>query len=236
MKLKNYQEDLVLNMIDIILDDHPEMKNDKSFIFDVAAYTLNRLPPKYIMGERGFTRFASSHLADSENGETMINFIEPIIIINRAIDIVKNRRKNGKSTSINQSADLFITETIGETYFHNFPHFIGRVLDSETHQPVNDALITLYINGDKALPCEEGWLNPYFTHNATKGFFSFWPKALESTNPKIKFKTRIAIEHPEYQNYSVERGIETKGSFFVHDYIQKDAIIHLDNCYLSKKK
>ena len=52
MKLKNYQEDIVLHVIDIMLEDNPEIEADETLISDVAAYVLNRIPAKYIMSER----------------------------------------------------------------------------------------------------------------------------------------------------------------------------------------
>ena len=43
MKLKNYQEDLVLYVADIVIKDRPDVAADKDLLHDVAAYTLNRI-------------------------------------------------------------------------------------------------------------------------------------------------------------------------------------------------
>ena len=47
--------------IDIVLEDEPELRADEGFIYDVAAYVLNRIPPRYLMSERGFLRHAVEH-------------------------------------------------------------------------------------------------------------------------------------------------------------------------------
>ena len=95
MQLKNYQEDLVLHVIQIALEEHPEITADEAFIHDVASYALNRLPPRYIQSERGFTRLALSHACDSESGGELAGMIEMLLLVNRAIDIVRNRREAG---------------------------------------------------------------------------------------------------------------------------------------------
>jgi hypothetical protein len=48
MRLKNYNEDLVLETVKIVLRDRPDIRASRSFMLDVAAYALNRVPPKYI--------------------------------------------------------------------------------------------------------------------------------------------------------------------------------------------
>ena len=49
MQVKNYQEELVLNTIDLVLQDREDVKPDELLVHDIAAYTLNRIHPKYIM-------------------------------------------------------------------------------------------------------------------------------------------------------------------------------------------
>lgn len=76
MELKNYQEDVVLGLIDILLEDEPEFVEDTHFKYDVAAFTLNRIRPKYFMSERGFTRFANLYLANEDDSDSFANLVE----------------------------------------------------------------------------------------------------------------------------------------------------------------
>ena len=83
MKIKNYQEDIVLHAISVLMEDQPDLRNDQTFINDVAAYVLNRMSPKYIMSERGFTRLAVSHLLENGNGEGISDLVELMALFNR---------------------------------------------------------------------------------------------------------------------------------------------------------
>ena len=83
MKLKNYQEDIVLNMIRIVAADRAGVELTDALAHDVAAYTLNRVPSKYIMSERGFTRMASEHWIDEgEGSDGLPNLVELMLLVN----------------------------------------------------------------------------------------------------------------------------------------------------------
>jgi hypothetical protein len=93
MKLKNYQEDIVLHVIDIILEDHPEIEADETLISDVAAYVLNRIPAKYIMSERGFTRLASQQLAEDDDENSLLDLVQLMMLVSKGMELVKSRRR-----------------------------------------------------------------------------------------------------------------------------------------------
>jgi competence protein ComFB len=62
MELVNFMEEAVLRLMDELFAQAPYREmvfNDKDRM-DVAAYTLNRLPPRYVVTEKGhlFTRAA----------------------------------------------------------------------------------------------------------------------------------------------------------------------------------
>ena len=89
MRLKNYNEDLVLDTVKIVLKDRKDIRLSRSFILDVAAYALNRIPPKYITSERGFTReVVQPANGNGDDGEKLINVIELITLVNRAVEVV----------------------------------------------------------------------------------------------------------------------------------------------------
>ena len=112
MKLKNYQEDIVLNLINIVLKDHPDIEADKDFIHDVAAYTLNRIKPRYIMSERGFTRFASMQLFE-DNEKNKDNLIEMMMIVNIAVEYLIDKFCSA----------VFFFQIREILFFKNFDHF-----------------------------------------------------------------------------------------------------------------
>jgi hypothetical protein len=237
MQLKNYQEDVVMHVIDVALENSPDLRSDITFVNDVAAYVLNRVPPKYIMSERGFTRFVSLHFLNDENGTDsgLVNLLELMAIVNRGIDMVKERRK----TVIPSGSYSYFRTTIPDIknieYMHNFPQFIGRVKDSDSKKPVNNACVTLFIDGLKAQPAEPGWINPYYTTELTKGAYSFWPRAIKNTAKSKRSKVTITIEHKDYKPVNLMHEITTDGVFRVYNYIHGTSIVNLGTSFLAPR-
>ena len=231
MKLKNYQEDLVLYVADIVIKDRPDVAADKDLLHDVAAYTLNRLPPRYIMSERGFTRLAADHLIDSDNEDGLAGLVEVLILVNKAIDTVKSRRKAEKPA---RGTERPSEEEVPDVrkYWHNLPYLIGRVLDKKTKKPVLDAHVHVTIDGQLAEPAERGWLNPYRTNAGTKGFYSFLPKPIRSRSKNKTCTLELSIEHQDYKPLKVEQKIETVGELTTFQFIRSDQILNLEDSYL----
>jgi hypothetical protein len=232
MKLKNYQEDLVLYVAEIVLKDRPGIEAEESLLHDVAAYTLNRLPPRYIMSERGFTRLAADHWVDSDNEDGLESLVEVLILVNRAIDIVQNRRKSGQSAAEGAHAEEQEIPDV-RRYWHNIPYLIGRVLDDRTRKPVLDACVRITIDGRLAEPAESGWVNPYCTNAGTKGFYSFLARPFRSRSKTRQFTLGLTIEHPDYKPASLERKVDTVGELTTFQFIRSDQILNLDNTYLA---
>jgi competence protein ComFB len=231
MKLKNYQEDLVLYVADIVIKDRPDVAADKDLLHDVAAYTLNRIPPRYIMSERGFTRLAADHLVNSDNEDGLASLVEVLILVNKAIDIVKSRRKAEKPA---RDRELPPEEEVPDVrkYWHNLPYLIGRVLDRKTKKPVLDAHVRITINGKLAEPAERGWVNPYCTNAGTKGFYSFLPKPIRSRSKNKVFTLELSIDHQDYKPLTLKQKIETAGELTTYQFIRSDQILNLGDGHL----
>jgi hypothetical protein len=225
MRLKNYNEDLVLETVKVVLKDRPEVKPTRGFVLDVAAFTLNRIPPKYITSERGLTRELMLSNGGG-NGDRLVNIIELIAIINRGIDIVARRRHaeaDGAKAKVAGGAD-------GEavlTYFYNMPHIFGRIVDARDGRPVISAQATLWINEKVSVPAEPGWQNPYRTNEQTRGYFSFWPQAEMGATDSLKVDMRISLDHGAYKPLTFRRSVKVPGEFFVHDYIRGDKLLDI---------
>jgi competence protein ComFB len=229
MKLKNYQEDLVLYVADIVIKDRPDIEAGENLLHDVAAYTLNRLPPRYILSERGFTRLAADHWVDADSEDGLASLVEVLILVNRAIDIIKSRRKPSEA-EVRSMGEEDLPDV--RKHWHNLPYLIGRVLDKNTKKPVLDASVRVSINGKPAEPAEQGWLNPYRTNAGTKGFYSFLPKPTRSRSKNKKFALELTIEHPHYRAVTVEQTIDTAGELTTYQFIRSDQIRNLGDTYL----
>lgn len=228
MELKNYQEDVVLGLIDILLEDEPEYLHDHSFKYDVAAYTLNRIPPKYFMSERGFTRFADLYLTDEADSDGFANLVELSVVVNHAIDTVKQRRADHAN-----EAEVSAAEEIPVLrYVHNFPHIIGRAIDAHTHAPIDGAVVTLYHGGDQVVPASSGWPNPYRTTQQGKGYFSFWPRHAVDGEEELSHRFTLHIRRDGYRDFETGIAVSTRGEYELQETIRNESILNLAGCLI----
>jgi competence protein ComFB len=237
MRLKNYNEDLVLETVKIVLKDRKDVHPNRSFILDVAAYALNRIPPKYITSERGFTReFVHAGNGNGEEGEKLINVIELITLVNRAIEVVARRRRDNvpQQSARPQSAGEEADAPLQLTYFYNMPHIFGRVVDAGDGKPVIAAEATLWINDRISVPAEPGWRNPYQTNEQTRGYFSFWPQVEMGEAESMRIEMRIGFEHGNYKPYTFRKSMKVAGEFFVQDYIRGDKLLDIGSLSLER--
>jgi hypothetical protein len=224
MRLKNYNEDLVLDTLKIVLKDRTDIKQTKSFMLDVAAYTLNRIPSKYITSERGFTRELIQSAVEDEE-ERLVNIIELIALINRGIDVVSKRRKNHRVRQKLAPSEEVDDVEVQLTYFYNLPHIFGRIVNSHTGSPVISAKVSLFVNNTLSVPAEPGWENPYRTNEQTKGYFSFWPQPEMGSEDSLKVEFSIGFSHKEYKSLTFRKTLKVPGEFFVSDFIRGDKVL-----------
>jgi len=230
MRLKNYNEDLVLETVKIVLNDRKDIHPTRSFVLDVAAYALNRIPPKYITSERGFTHeFLQSGEISGDDGERLLSVIELITLVNRAVELVARRRRAAGPVRAPRAKPAVALEDVPLhlTYFYNMPHIFGRIVDSGDGKPVIAAEATLWINDKVSLPAEAGWRNPYTTNEQTKGYFSFWPQVEMGESESMRIEMRIDFCHEKYRPFELHKSMKVPGEFFVHDYIRGDKLVDL---------
>jgi competence protein ComFB len=231
MKLVNYQEDLVLDVAEIVIQDRPDVELTQELLLDTAAYTLNRLPPRYIISERGFTRLMADNMFDDENDAKLGNLVELLFLINDAVDVVKKRRSSpipAESQHDSEEDDHI------EPHWHNIPYLIGRVVDCDGKRPVPDIRITLRVDGEKVAQAGSGWTNPYTTSGAARGFYSFLPQPIHSEERRRKFDLEISFEGDGYKPASVERVVKTHGELSARLDFRNDGFINLGTTCLSK--
>jgi competence protein ComFB len=233
MKLKNYQEDLVIYLSELVLKNRHDVKASESLLHDVAAYTLNRLPPRYIVSERGFTRLAADHWVDLGNEDGLASLVQVLILVNQAVDTVMSRRREARPGPASRREEEAVLDL--NCCWHNLPYLIGRVLDKASRHPVLEASVRILINGKDAEPADPGWLNPYRTNAGTRGFFSFLPKPISVRAKSKRFTLTLAIEHPDYEPLTREQIIQSKGELITYPFITSDRILNLGNSLLAPK-
>lgn len=233
MKLVNYQEDLVLHVAEIVLQDRPDVEYSHALLLDTAAYTLNRLPPRYIVSERGFTRLMADHWFEEGDDGNIEGLVELLLLVNKAVDVVSARRSPKGSEDAAPGEDE--ADDHVEPHWHNIPYLIGRAVDCETRKPVPDTKITLLVDGQKIEQAGSGWTNPYSTNNATRGFYSFLPKSIHSEERKKRFNLTLLFEHDGYKKTELEHQVKTHGEITVRQEFNNDGFIHLGTTCLTPK-
>ena len=227
MKLKNYQEDIVLRAIEIALEDQGDLLEDEEFVNDVAAYVLNRVPPRYVMSERGFLRLALEHSDDQAADQSMANVIGMMMLVNRGVELVQSRRRGHVPRSGEATEEVHHDSGTGLTLIHNYPQLIGRVVNATTGDPVYGATVQLYVDG-KLVPSESGgWHNPYVTREKTQGHFSFWPQSVNDDEEELETGVELVVEHPDYNRAVQPMTLQTSGTLSRTEIITGDQIMSI---------
>lgn len=200
MALKNYMEDVVSDVVDIILKEK-DISLSTPDRRDIIAFSLNRLPPKYIVSERGFTH---SIIEEKNDPEFHANIIA---VVNEAIDVVIRRPREHSADEETKNIELGPFTFDGNKYF-NFPHFLGEVCSQKDLETIDKVQIKLFMDDELCEMAETSWVNPYTTKAVTGKFYSFWPKAVlktESMEDQMSFTFKIRFDHKDY--YPFEREI-----------------------------
>ncbi|MCX8058607.1 MAG: late competence development ComFB family protein [Spirochaetes bacterium] len=231
MRIKNTNEDLVLNLAQVILSqiDEDYTKSPK-FLLDVVCYVLNRIKPNYIVSSRGLAHLEKAYEEDKQ-------FIADIItLIYEAIENVSSRRDTDFDDN---TVSWDISLTITKDFYFNFPQIIGKVYDSNSFDLIYDAKISLFDEDGKLVQMANNlWPNPYLISKSTPGIFTFWPKSViakkEEENKIKKFTFKIVCEHKDYLKEEKILSIEKKSEQTILDYIRKGDIIEIEPLYLVK--
>lgn len=84
MELKNYMENLVWQYLDEVLTAHPDACHCEHCRYDIAALTLNFLPPRYVVTSQGQTWAKVNQLNQQF-------YVDIVSALSNAITIVKSR-------------------------------------------------------------------------------------------------------------------------------------------------
>jgi len=193
MEYFNLMEAIVSDIVDQVFKKDDSLYNENFQKSDIIAYALNRVPARYVTGERGVMHSSI---------DTRLRFqqhTDLLFLIYEAIDLFSKRRD---SDSDKAGADE--GWRAGLT-----PHIIGEVLEESTLSIVPGIKVSLVFGGSRAPMVDNNWENPYITKNATRGYYHFWPfvdSALPDSPGKIDF--RIIFEHPDFEERSIDISVE----------------------------
>ncbi len=181
MSFRNLMEDITRAAVEEVLKKDNELTQVNSNVDDIAAYVLNRVPPKYVTSERGMLHGKlQARLATQQKTDVFM-------LIYEAIEVIKKRRNKDEETGHSKFAD---------SELKRFPHIIGQVLEETTFSVIPNVEINLYFGNTICAMVDSDWKNPYKTNKATMGYYHFWPAYNEKVmGSSSKYKFRLEFSH-----------------------------------------
>ena len=195
-KFFNLVEMIVEDTVNEVLSNDKDCKNDKDskninfHRSDIIAYVLNRVPPRYVTGERGIIH----------------NRINPVFKYQEQTDILFLTYEAIKIFSERRSTDPEIPEIKMEDISGLMPYIMGEILEESTLGIIPDVEVALLYNNKPVEMMDMGWKNPYISTTATKGYYHFWPKYVESEMGKkdqVEFTLKFSHEKCEPQSIKI---------------------------------
>jgi len=189
-KFFNLVEMIVEDTVDEVLVKDKDSKNINFHRSDIIAYVLNRVPPRYVTGERGIIHAR----------------IDPMLKYQEQTDILFLTYEAIKLFSERRSTDKEVTDVTMENLSGLMPYLMGEILEESTLGIIPDIEVTLLYNNKPVEMMDMGWKNPYIATTATRGYYHFWPKYIESEMGKkdqVEFTLKFAHEKVEPHSIQV---------------------------------
>ena len=199
MKFFNLVEMIVEDTVTEVLAKEKYPKNINFHKGDIIAYVLNRVPPRYVTGERGIIHTR----------------IDPMLKYQEQTDILFLTYEAIKLFAERRSSDTEKTEMKMEDLSGLMPYIMGEVLEESTLSMIPDIEVTLLYNNKPAEMMDMGWKNPYIATVATRGYYHFWPKYIESEmgkKDKVEFTIKFSHAKIEPQDVKVVTKINKKSN------------------------
>jgi competence protein ComFB len=189
MEFFNVIEMVVKDIVDDVLARDEKYKSIKYHRNDIIAYVLNRIPPRYVTGERGIIHTRIDPALKYQQHTDML------FLIYESMELFSKRRPT----------EIDDTKESGEKFSGLMPHILGEVLEETTLSIIPDLKVILLYYDEPAAMMDQGWKNPYITTKATRGYYHFWPGFIKDKmgeNDPINFK--ISFQHPKFREHALD--------------------------------
>lgn len=196
MEIHNTTEDIVYNSVQTIFESIKTEGNPEKICLceqckmDTICYALNRIEPRYIVSNRGFTRM------EQEGIEKQQIEADVASVIYKGLRLVNHNQRptsphNGSAAPGEAAPKLAF----------DIPAIIGRLFDGNTFNPLSDVKVELYCDDELVPMRNSNWQNPYALVTYTPGTYTFWPAPVpaESADIRRTFKYALKIESPDYE-------------------------------------
>jgi competence protein ComFB len=201
MEIHNTTEDIVFSTLDEICASIEKQGNPEKLCLcnrcrtDAACFVLNRLPPHYILSNRGAARIEQVTLSwQQKEADTVSMVFEALKRVNH------NQRPNSDHSNVPG-------DSIKQGPVFNIPTIIGRAFDGANFSPLAGITVELWRDGNLVKMKNRNWENPCTLVANTQGTFTFWPESISAGATHI-------LEDFEYSVRIEANGFEAVNHFF----------------------
>lgn len=210
MEFHNISEDIVVQSVQKIFDEIETSGNPDKFCLcyqcrvDTICFTLNRIEPRYVVSNRGFTRIDPTSI----NHQQMEADITTLVY--KGIRLVNH---NQRPTSPHDGTSQKNSKTHHPMF--DIPTIAGRIYNGVSFEPVSGVDISLFCEGELVKMRNSNWQNPYVMVPSTPGAFNFWPEPVIADAPEITrvFKYSIRVNSPDFEPLSHFFNIQSTSKF-----------------------
>jgi len=196
MEIHNISEDIVFNSIHKMFSAIKEKdRSDKLCLcdqcrLDTACYVLNRIEPRYIVSNRGVTRFDQDWA-----GRQQVEADIASLVYKGLKQVNHNQRPN----VLHDDSVTMGTNDVGPVF--DMPTIVGRLFDGGTFAPLAGITVELRSNGELVSMRNANWQNPFTLITNTPGSYTFWPASVpaDAINVHRTFEFSIKIESSQYE-------------------------------------
>ena len=192
----NTVEDTVISRVNEIFVSLEKKGNPEKFCtcdqcrMDIICYVLNRMPPHYIVSNRGASRVQWESIERQQQAADVAALIHEGLM-----RVTHNQRPYSHSSEGSRH------DSGSELPVFNIPTIMGRIFSGTNFAPLSDMDVELLRKGELVQMKDRNWQNPCRLVPNTEGSFSFWPAVMEaqSINDQRIFEYSLRVVSPEYE-------------------------------------
>jgi competence protein ComFB len=216
-EIHNINEEIVFSLVKEICSGLGAAMGKEQSMLDVACWTLNQLPPRYMVSNRGVVRYNNDDKSKRQYEADIT------AIVHEGIKRIRENPRAGKAGLDTQG------NAVGAMF--NIPVISGRVFDGRNFEPLQNAKLTL--SDEKGIVAMKtgNWQNPFTILQHTAGSFSFLPESIKAEKQGLRknFIYSITVETeglekmvhhfevPVQSEYAIEAAFSLQRSYNLPD-------------------
>ena len=196
MFFHNVMEEILYKEVNRLYDE--AKKNEEKWLVcdciqcrvDSMCYALNRVKPRYIKSSKGLAYFFQ---LEFNRGSQF--FIDVSSVAMESMRVVQSNRRPHTSDEMEEDITTYKAA-------FNFPTIKCKINDGNNQNPMNDVVVSLFMDDKLVDQMDILWDNPYTVHSSMGGVCTFWPKTQKADAEGITkdFNFVLVVEKEGYES------------------------------------